>query len=109
MKPLVDEFFRRCRDIVVSRDGIGDHFMGDAVLALFNVPIQHDDHIARAISAATEIQLAMPAINAAVGEKDLLKVGIGITTGLAYTGVVGSDNCSDYTALGDTVNRAARM
>ncbi len=109
VRPLVDEFFRRCRDIVVSRDGIVDHFMGDAVLALFNVPIQHDDHITRATSAATEIQLAMPAINATVGEKDLLKVGIGITSGLAYTGVVGSDNCSDYTALGDAVNIASRL
>lgn len=109
VRPLVDEFFRRCRDIVVSRDGIVDHFLGDAVLALFNVPIQHDDHIARATGAATEIQLAMPAINATVGEKDLLKVGIGITTGLAYTGVVGSDNCNDYTALGDAVNIASRL
>ena len=109
VRPLVDEFFRRCRDIVVSHDGIVDHFMGDAVLALFNVPIWHDDHIAQAIGAATEIQLAMPAINATVGKEDLLHVGIGVTTGVAYTGVVGSDNCDDYTALGDAVNIASRL
>ena len=42
-------------------------------------------------------------------EEGLLQAGIGVSTGLAYTGVVGSDNCSDYTALGDTVNIASRL
>ena len=51
----------------------------------------------------------MPAINATAGEEGLVQVGIGVSTGLAYTGVVGSDNCSDYTALGDTVNIASRL
>ena len=51
----------------------------------------------------------MPEINAAAGEEGLIVVGIGISTGLAYTGVVGSDNCNDYTALGDTVNIASRL
>ena len=75
VRPLVDEFFRRCSDIVISHDGIVDHFLGDAVMAFFNVPIQHEDHVARAVSAATQIKLAMPAINATAGEEDLLKVG----------------------------------
>ena len=94
---------------MVSQDGIVDHFLGDAVLALFNVPIRRADHVARAVKAAAQIQTAIPEINAAIGEQDLLKVGIGITTGMAYTGIVGSDSCSDYTALGDVVNIASRL
>ena len=94
VRPLVDEFFRRCSEIVVSQDGIIDHFMGGAVLALFNVPIQHKDHIARAVRAASQIQAVVPHINASLKEEGLLKVGVGVTTGLAFTGVVGSDNCN---------------
>ena len=109
VKPLVDQFFRRCTDIVVSQDGIIDHFLGDAVLAFFNVPIRQEDHVTRAVAAASQIQSAIPSINDAVGEKDLLKVGIGVTTGLAYTGVVGSNDCNNYTALGDVVNIASRL
>ncbi len=109
MRPLVEEFFHRCMDIVVSQDGIVDYFLGDAVMALFNVPIRHEDHIARAVRSATEIQLAVPEINAKLNEVDMLKVGIGVSSGLAYCGTVGSTDCKDYTALGDAVNIASRL
>ena len=52
MRPIVDDFFRACREIVVRHDGIVDHFLGDAVLALFNAPVQHEDHARRAVEAA---------------------------------------------------------
>ena len=109
MRPLVDEFFKRCSDIVVNHDGIVDHFLGDAVMAFFNVPIWHEDHGARAISAATQIQLAVSGINVAAGEEGVLKVGIGIATGLAATGALGSNDCREYTVMGDNVNIAARL
>lgn len=109
VRPLVDRFFRRCSRVVVANDGIVDHFLGDAVLALFNVPIRHEDHVTRAVRAAIEIQMPLPDTAALQGEDSLLKVGIGITTGLAFTGMVGSNNCSDYTALGNAVNLAARL
>lgn len=109
VKPMVDLFFQTCRDIVITNDGIVDHFLGDAVLAIFNVPIQRDNHVERAVRAAIAIQEVVPSINASLGEPDLLKVGIGISTGIAYTGVVGSTSCSDYTALGDAVNIASRL
>ena len=104
--PFIDEFFRRCANIVVSHDGIIDNFRGDAVLGFFNVPVKRDDHIARAIAAATEIQQAVPDINLAKGEEQLLKIGIGITTGIALTTTVGSDSCKDYTVMGDVANIA---
>ena len=107
--PFIDEFFRRCSNIVVSHDGIIDNFRGDAVLGFFNVPIRRDDHVARAIAAASEIQQAVPEINVRRGEEDLLKVGIGITTGMALTTTVGSDECKDYTVMGDVANIASRL
>ncbi len=109
VRPMVDEFFRRCSEIIVAHDGIVDHFLGDAVLGLFNAPIRRNDHAAQAVSAATEIQQAVPQINRNIGEEGLLQVGIGISTGMVYAGVVGSNNCSDYTALGDAVNIASRL
>ena len=107
--PLIDEFFRRCTSIVVNHDGIIDNFRGDAVLGFFNVPIRRDDHVARAITAAKEIQLAVPEINLSLGQEELLKVGIGITTGLTLTTTVGSNDCKDYTVMGDVANIASRL
>ena len=109
MRLLVDKFFRRCSDIVINHDGIVDHFLGDAVMAFFNVPIRHEDHAARAVRAATQIQSTLPDINVAAGEEDLLKVGIGIDTGFAATGALGSNDCRDYTVTGDNVNIASRL
>ena len=87
--PLIDQFFRRCSDIVVSHDGILDKFLGDAILAFFNVPIRHEGHVAKAVTAATQIQLAVPEINAKLGGGDLLRVGVGVTTGMALASLVG--------------------
>ena len=107
--PLIDRFFRRCSDIVVSHDGILDNFRGDAVLAFFNVPIRHEDHVVKAVTAATQIQLAVPEINDKLGGGDLLRVGVGVTTGLAFASLVGSDDCKDYTVMGDVVNIGSRL
>jgi len=65
--PYIDEFFRRCSNIVVGQDGIIDHFRGDAVLAFFNVPVRREDHLSRAINVAEEIQKAVPEINQSRG------------------------------------------
>lgn len=67
---------------MVAHDGIVDNFRGDAVLAFFNLPIRRKDHITQAISAAKQIQLAVPEINAKLGGDNLLRVGIGFTTGM---------------------------
>ena len=106
---LIAEFFRRCSDIVVRHDGIIDHFKGDAILGFFNVPIKHEDHVTRAVSVAEEIQRAVPDINLNQGQEDLLKVGVGITTGWGLTATVGTNLCKDYTVMGDVANIASRL
>ena len=107
--PLIAGFFRRCSDIVVKYDGIIDHFRGDAILGFFNVPIKHEDHVTRAVSVAQEIQQAVPYINLNQGQEDLLKVGVGITTGWGLTATVGTNLCKDYTVMGDVANIASRL
>ena len=107
--PFIAEFFRRCSDIVVRHDGIIDHFRGDAILGFFNVPIKHEDHVARAVAVAGEIQRAVPEINLNQGQEDLLKVGVGITTGWGLTATVGTNLCKDYTVMGDVANIASRL
>jgi len=107
--PYIDEFFQRCAAIVIKYDGIVDHFRGDAVLAFFNVPIKRDNHVDRAIKAAKEIQMAVPEINQVRGETEVLKVGIGITTGWGLATTVGSNTCTDYTIMGDVANIASRL
>ena len=107
--PLIAEFFRRCSDIVAKYDGIIDHFRGDAIPDFFNVPIKHEDHVTRAVSVAQEIQQAVPDINLNQGQEDLLKVGVGITTGWGLTATVGTNLCKDYTVMGDVANIASRL
>ena len=90
-------------------DGIIDHFRGDAILGFFNVPIKHEDHVTCAVSVAQEIQQAVPYINLNQGQEDLLKVGVGITTGWGLTATVGTNLCKDYTVIGDVANIASRL
>lgn len=106
---ITEEFFRTSAEIIREHHGIVDHFLGDAIMALFNVPIKHDDHVLRAVNAAFRIQEAVDHINAKLDEGIVLGVGIGIATGTALATNMGSTNCSDYTMVGDSINIASRL
>ena len=109
VRSIVDEFLELCADIVAGHDGIVDYYMGQGVMAFFNVPIRRADHVDQAISAATEIQLAARRIVIGEGGDRKLRVGVSIDTGLAFTGNVGSGSCQDYSVLGGIVNVASRL
>ncbi len=106
---MVHEFFRLSSEAIVGQDGIVDNFRGDCVLAFFNVPIKHEDYIERAITVAEQMQAAVPQVNDHFGQVNLLQVGMAITAGMVYTSVVGSEDCKDYTIMGDAVNLGARL
>ncbi len=106
---LVTELYQRSTQIVVRHDGIMDKFLGDGFLAFFNVPIHREDHVAMAVSVAQEIQALVPEINKEFGEAHLLNVGIGVASGMAYASLIGSEDCKDYTVMGDTVNIGSRL
>jgi adenylate cyclase len=107
--PVTEEFFKTSAELIREQHGIVDRFLGDAVMAFFNVPIKHDDHVLRAVNAAFQIQEAVMRINATLNGVFVLGVGIGIATGTALTSNMGSTNCSDYTMVGDSINIASRL
>ena len=83
--------------------GMVDKYIGDAMMAIFNAPIDLPEHENRAIAAALKIQKDME-------QADLgIDIGIGINSGEAIIGNMGSDTRFDYTAIGDAVNTAARL
>ncbi len=104
---VVDAFLRMATEVLVKHGAFIDKYVGDAVMALFNVPLRHDDHALRAVAAAIELSGALTTLGANFGLN--LKASIGIATGFARVGRLGSDDSKDYTAIGDVVNLAARL
>jgi len=104
---VVDAFLRMATEILVKHGAFIDKYVGDAVMALFNVPIRYPDHARRAILAATELSSALQNLDARVELP--LRASVGIATGYARVGRLGSDDSKDYTAIGDVVNLAARL
>lgn len=95
--------------VIREHHGIVDQLLGDAVMAFFNVPIKHDDHVLRAVHAAFRVQEEVKLINAKLDGEFVLGVGIGIATGSALTTNLGSTKCDDYTMVGDSINIASRL
>lgn len=108
---LLNRYFTRMVDLVRRHGGVVDKFMGDAVMALFGAPVQHGDHLTRALSCAVEMQQAMLELNREgreAGEPSIF-AGIAVNTGHLMAGSFGSPLYNEYTVIGDTVNLAARM
>lgn len=104
---LVDAFLRTATDAITRRGGFIDKYIGDAVMALFNVPIKQSDHERRAVTAALELQSRMGELGRRF-QMDL-KAAAGIASGWARVGRLGSGESRDITAIGDVVNLAARL
>jgi adenylate cyclase len=107
----VNRFLTLASKEIFSRDGTIDKFMGDAILAFWNAPVDQPDHADRALKAVLAIRGALDRENEARearGEQPI-RVGAGIETGVCSVGNFGSDIRFDYTAIGSTVNMAARL
>jgi len=104
---VVDEFLRLASATLVSHGAFIDKYIGDAVMVLFNVPIKRADHAAAAVAAAAKLQELLPGLSERLAVP--LQASIGIASGFARVGRLGSDDIKDYTAIGDAVNQAARL
>ena len=108
---LLDTFYDECADAICEYDGLLNKTIGDAVMAVFNFPIQHDDHARRAVLAAREIQSRCSSKRDQLQRIGLsatdLGVGIGLHTGELSFGEFGKSH-RDLTAIGTVVNIASR-
>jgi class 3 adenylate cyclase/GAF domain-containing protein len=97
--------------IVMRYGGSIDNFIGDALMAVFGVPVGKPDDAARAVACAVEMQNAMTAVNDEIAGRDLptLAMGIGLSTGEVVAGNIGSEMRVKYSVIGATVNLAARI
>ena len=96
---------------VQSNGGMVDKYIGDAMMAIFNAPLDQKEHETRAVQTALDIQENMKALNLEFAKEGLpeIAIGIGIHSGDAVIGNMGSATRFDYTAIGDAVNTAARL
>ena len=104
---LLNEYFSELTDAVFAVEGCIDKFTGDGILALFGTPVPQEDHARLAVRAGQDILRRCEGIMTPGGEP--LRIGIGIATGPAIVGPVGSEKRREYTAVGDVVNIAARL
>jgi adenylate cyclase len=107
----LNEYFQAMTDIVFRYDSAVDKYMGDALMALFGIPVPHPDHPRRAVAAAIDMQTALRELQAQGQAQGLplIDIGIGIHTGAMVVGNIGSQERQDFTVIGDAVNLASRV
>lgn len=108
---ILNEYFTRVTDVIFDNGGTLDKYIGDAVMAVFGAPISKGNDAANAVNSAIQIQRLLIELNrdAAARKWPELRVGIGINTGNAIAGNIGSPRRLDYTVVGDAVNTAQRL
>lgn len=108
---LLNELFTLLTKVVFRHGGTVDKFLGDSVMALFGAPEPHADHATHALLTAEDMLAYVETASAGWAQKYEVRVqlAIGIASGDAVVGNVGSESRMDYTAIGDVVNVAARL
>ena len=108
---LLNECLGRMSEVILEEGGIIDKYIGDAIVAMFGAPMEQPDHAARACRAALRCHDVMAELRAEWAARELPEVHmrIGLNTGYALVGNMGSEKRFDYTMIGDTVNLAARL
>jgi adenylate cyclase len=108
---ILKEYLTELTEVVFQHGGTVDKYVGDCIMALYNVPFEDPEHAVKAVQTAVDFQRHTKMVSdrwhARLGIE--IKNGVGINTGEAVVGTMGSEQRLEYTAIGDTVNLAARL
>jgi len=108
---LLNQYFSRQTDVIFQHGGTMDKFIGDAIMAFWGAPISDPNHAQHAVEAALDMVEALQLFKQSLGGElgDNFDIGIGVHSGEAVVGMIGSETKLDYTCIGDTVNTASRL
>jgi adenylate cyclase len=108
---VLNELFSVLTEVVFRHGGTVDKFIGDCIMAVWGAPMSQPDHAAKALAAAEDMMRFLETANEGWREKyDIeIRLGIGVNSGEAIVGNIGSDKRMEYTVIGDVVNVAARL
>jgi adenylate cyclase len=107
---LLNRYFSMQVDTIFKHGGTLDKFIGDAIMAFWGAPTDDPEHACRAINAALEMTKNLKQFQQELKAEGIeFDIGIGLHTGNAVVGFIGSDTRKDYTIIGDTVNLASRL
>ena len=111
---ILNRYFARQAEVIFRHGGTLDKFIGDGIMAFWGAPKTDPDHAAHAVAAALEMAQALDVFKSELRAEgadyaDGFEVGIGLHSGRAIVGFIGSNQKSDFTAIGDTVNLASRV
>lgn len=108
---LLNDFLSEMTDIILSYGGTLDKYEGDAIIAFWNAPLDQPDHAVRACRAALDCQKRLEELRPKFAQKSghELFMRVGLNSGPAVVGNMGSHSRFDYTAMGDTINMASRL
>ena len=108
---ILNEYLALTTASILQNNGMLDKFIGDATMAVFNAPLDLDDYVFRAVQTALDMRKGAEKLAQNLQEQfgKTVSFGIGVNCGEAVVGNIGCEFRMDYTAIGDTVNTAARL
>jgi adenylate cyclase len=108
---FLNSYMSPMSEIIIEHNGTIDKYIGDAIMAYWNAPLQVIDHADLALSASIKQIESLRELNKELSQKGYpsIDIGIGLHTGVAVVGEMGSEGRSDYTIIGDSVNLASRI
>ncbi len=106
---ILNSYFAMMADVILKNKGTLDKYIGDGILAFFGAPIAREEHAELAVNSAKEMISMLDVLNKELTLDVPLRIGIGIHSGEAVVGNIGSELKMEYTIIGDTVNTASRV